>query len=433
MRVNSCDDKMSKLSLIPACSTVTFVYFLYCRWAGLQNVANAELCFCRSIHCRGLIADPLSDFMENSIRHYVERYQRLMFQHKLEEEFLRVQAELLDCERETGAQTEDQDLKLARRQEKNDTLQMTCERIQMAVVKARKAIIEAGITEAGKQSKRFVLLQFIPKPILKRSTSQASMFCYGWDGMDVRRVKRNLRRRAPDSLPLSLAFACGVQPLYPYYKPPWRPAGSHNMKGVHVVYRPRPPFPCAPYEPPVLRKVRPQQPMLRPFEPIPSDCSQWPEEGFMTSAERQRVMSWFEGTLSGRDESRSIYPSQSSLTFAYWMHLRLRKPSAQEMQTFKFKWSGISTQELLQRYEDESGETRPPEKVVRCILSDVLTYFPFRYNSDVKMVESKSYGNNWPFAWLGLLRLPGAVPDFSGDLPENQRPVISELTLLPSP
>lgn len=303
----------------------------------------------------------------------------------------------------------------------------------MAVVKARKAIIEAGITEAGKQAKRFVLLQFIPKPILKRSTSQANMFCYGWERMDVRRVKRNLRRRAPDSLPLSLAFACGVQPLYPYYKPPWRPAGSHNMKAVHVVYRPRPPFPCAPYELTVLRKVRPQQPMMRPLEPIPSDCSQWREGGFMTSAERQRVMSWLEGTISGRDESRSIYPSQSSLTFAYWMHLRLRKPSAQEMQTFKLKWSGISTQELLQRYEDESDEARPPEKVVRCILSDVLTYFPFRYNSEVKMVESKSYGNKWPFAWFGLLRLPRAVPDFSGDLPQNQRPLTSELTFLPSP
>lgn len=88
------------------------------------------------------------------------------------------------------------------------------------------------------------------------------------------------------------------------------------------------------------------------------------------------------------------------------------------MRSFRTRWSGISTQDLLDRFEEESGESGGmSRRVVHCILADVLTYTPWKWDlqSEVKLVEDRGEGDRWPLLWMDLLTLPGIVPEFSAD------------------
>lgn len=365
--------------------------------------------------------------MERSIQHYEEEVVRLLNKYEVAQSSLQEKLDALDRDKEKGINTEDEEIRMVRRQEKNDSLQVTCDRIQTAMVKARKAVNVARHIAArqnlgrarsmgGRNSFTQKRLQY-PPPNHSIHPSEWS----DWD-TGIKELDREWSSQLPLPLPLSPSLAFPkCPPNSSTGKPPWSPAGSHDIKGVHLKVAPFPTGGSPLHGLPKIRKVRPQHPVMKPLDPVPEELANWPEEGFMTTDERQRVMSWIEGNVSARDQSRTVQPVESTTQFAFWLHARLRKPTLAEMQTFKLKWSGITTQDLVERYEEEAADRRPPDKVVRCMLSDVLPYIAFRYNNEVRMIESKAHGNRWPFAWAGQTSLPGAVPDYSKDLPKNQQ------------
>lgn len=129
-------------------------------------------------------------------------------------------------------------------------------------------------------------------------------------------------------------------------------------------------------------------------------------------------MAWIEGKISARGGSRGVYPPEGAVEFAFWLHTRVRKPDEKKMGTFRRRWSGITTQEMLDRFEEESGDGGGmSRRALHCMLADVLTYTPWKWEllGEVKMVEDRGEGDRWPLLWKDLLTLPGVVPEFSAD------------------
>lgn len=392
-----------------------------CRWTGVTDGPVAELCFCRSSRCRGVIADPSSKFMENTIHHYEKELDRLQNFHDDEQKSLLDRIESMDAETKKILSVHQQ-LSLIRRLDKNDKLQVTCDNIEVAVKRATDAMSVARHAKCMERATQYARkLQDLdcnhrkpkkpqaspPKPVFSTSGT-ARVSCCGWFGQEFDEPNQ--------PLPLSLSLACGGSLRYVSTKPPWVPSGSRSRGTLNLKTFPPLSLPCS--QLPSPRPVRPRHPRPKPLGKLPADITEWPAAGLMSLDERKKLMAWIEGRISARDNSRGVYPPDGAVIFAFWLHTRIRKPDEKKMRSFRTRWSGISTQDLLDRFEEESGESGGmSRRVVHCILADVLTYTPWKWDlqSEVKLVEDRGEGDRWPLLWMDLLTLPGIVPEFSAD------------------
>ena len=392
-----------------------------CRWTGVGDGPAAELCFCRSSRCRGFIANPSSRFMERSYYNYEQEFNRLKNFHDEDEQSLLDQIDAMDSDGKKLL-TVKQQLNLVRRLDKNDKLQVTVDNMEAALDKAHNAMSVASRAKCLERHTKYArqLRQLdciasnppkIPNPPPNFSTSEQPKFlCCGWFANNDEPIQ---------PLPLSLCLAgCGALRYVPLHKPPWIPSGSRSRGTLNLKHFPPTCVPTS--RNPTPRTVRPRHPQLRLLGKLPEDVAHWPGAGFMSLDERKKVMSWIQGRISARDRSRSVYPPDDAARFAYWLHMRVRKPGEKKMRTFRAHWSGLSSQDLIDRYEeenDEGGSATISRRVVHCILADVLTYTPYAFKWDkreLKLVEDGD-GNQWPLLWSDLLSLPGPVPEFSAD------------------
>ncbi|KAG0620756.1 hypothetical protein M758_4G241100 [Ceratodon purpureus] len=396
------------------------------KWTGVSDGPAAELCFCRTGACRGFIAEPTSKFMERTIHHYEKELVRLKNIHDDDEQSLQDQLTTMDSDGKRIIPI-NQHLSLIRRLDKNDKLQVAVDNMEAALHKAKDARACARHAKwAERQTKYMRKLQSLdcnplnqkpipkipsPPPSFSTSTGSSKFSFCGWFANEDEPIQ---------PLPLSLALACsGALKYVPMYKKPWVPSGSRSRGTLNLKHFPPPSVPTS--RNPTPRTVRPRNPPIRPLGKLPEDVAHWPEAGFMSLDERRKVMAWIEGRISARDSSRSVYPPENAERFAYWLHMRVRKPGEKKMRTFRAHWSGISSQDLIDRYEEESvgvmGCGSMSRRAVHCILGDVLTYtsYGFKWNkSELKLVEDRD-GDQWPLLWSDLLSLPGPVPEYSTD------------------
>lgn len=125
--------------------------------------------------------------------------------------------------------------------------------------------------------------------------------------------------------------------------------------------------------------------------------------------EINRIFSWIEGTLHARGESSQIQPWPKAKEWAFWLHKNFRHPTPIELQNHTKTWVGMSTKTL--RASDSgkitNSKTVPLVRDVNTLLSDVLTFIPFRFSGN-KLVEAKKSGNIWRIVWNKLGEpLPG--------------------------
>lgn len=251
----------------------------------------------------------------------------------------------------------------------------------------------------------------IPHPSPAFSGAEPKVSCLG--GLATKDQDESIQ-----PLPLSLTLASGGALRYaPGCKPPWIPSGSRSRRTSNLKH--------FSYSIPTSRVLAPRTvrfgqsavtPRLKPLGQRPGDVKYWPEGGLMSLDERKKLMLWIEGRISARDHSRSVSPPINAATFAIWLHMRVSKPDENAMRWFRIHWSGLSTRDLMDRYEEETGEVGVvSSRAVHCILTDILTFTPFMWTSCVKLVEDKVDGDRWPLLWSDLLTLPGIVPEFSAD------------------
>lgn len=123
-------------------------------------------------------------------------------------------------------------------------------------------------------------------------------------------------------------------------------------------------------------------------------------EGLFSQDEINRVFSWSEGTIHARGESSQFQPWPKAKEWAYWLHKNFRHPKPTELETKAKTWVGISTNIL--RAGPNGGtptaRTLPLVRDVRTLLSDVLTFIPYKYMGD-ELVASKKSGNIWQIVW----------------------------------
>lgn len=366
--------------------------------------------------------------MERSIHHYEKKLDGLRKLHNDEENSLLDQIETMDAESKKILSVR-QHMSLIRRLDKNDKLQVASDNIEVAVKRASDAMAVARhakcmerATKCAKQlncapcnSKKPPKVA-TPKPVFSTSEeTKPTVSCCGWFGQEL--------DESIQPLPLSLALACGGAIRYVHPRPPWIPSGSRSRGTLNLKQFPPLSLPCSHL--PLPRVPRPRHPRPKPLGRFPSDITEWPDCGLLSLDERKKLIAWIEGRISARDNSRGVYAPEGALAFAFWLHTRLRKPDEKKMRSFRKKWSGISTQEIVERFEEESGESGGiTRRVVHCVLADVLTYTPWKWDllqSEVKMVEDRGEGDRWPLLWMDLLTLPGIVPEFSVDRTHRSR------------
>lgn len=361
--------------------------------------------------------------MERTIDHFENELVRLKNFHDDDEQSLLDRINTMDSDGKKLL-TVTQQLTLVRRLEKNDKLQVAVDDMEVAIRRAKDAMaVGRHVKFMVRRTKYARKLQTLdcnplnhskPLPTLPNvfSTSGSSRFsCCGWFANDDEPIQ---------PLPLSLALACcGALRYVPSHKKPWVPSGSRSRGTLNLKHFP--PFSVPISRNPTPRMVRPRHPQVRPVGKLPEDVAHWPDAGFMSLDERRKVVSWIKGRISARDRSRSVYPPDNAVRFAYWLHMRVRKPGEKKMRTFRAHWSGISSQDLMDRYEEECagerGSGSMSRRAVHCILADVLTYTPYAFKwekSELKLVEDGD-GDQWPLLWSDLLSLPGSVPEFSAD------------------
>jgi hypothetical protein len=389
-----------------------------CRWTGVSDGPAAELCFCRTGRCRGFIAEPSSKLMERTIRHYEKELVRLKSFHDDDEQSLLDRLNAMDSDGKKLL-TANQHLSLVRRLDKNDKLQVAVDNMEIALHKAKSAMRMERQTKYAKKLRNLDCIPVNQKPSHKSANpppvfstsggSKSKLSCCGWFANEDERI---------EPLPLSLALACcGALKYVPSGKKPWVPSGSRSRGTLNLKRFPPLSVPVSRIATP--RVPRPRYPRVRPLGNPPEDATRWPEAGFLSLDERKKLMAWIEGRISARATSRSVYPPESAVRFAYWLHMRVAKPSEKQMRTFRAHWSGISSQDLVDRFAEESAhcESSISRRAVHCILADVLTHTPYAFQwheRELKLVQDPD-GDHWPLLWSDLLTLPGPVPEFSAD------------------
>lgn len=131
-------------------------------------------------------------------------------------------------------------------------------------------------------------------------------------------------------------------------------------------------------------------------------------DGLFTQDEILRVLSWCNGNMHARGDNSPHPPWPSVLQWSFWLHKACRQPTDIELASHKLRWTGITTKTLRAAGTGlrVNNSTVPSAKQVAALLSDVLTFIPYRFGGS-KLVESKTQGNIWRIGWNKIDTLPG--------------------------
>ena len=157
-----------------------------------------------------------------------------------------------------------------------------------------------------------------------------------------------------------------------------------------------------------LASENPQSTNPRPkFENKLETIEEW-GDGLFSQDEISRVLSWCNGTMHARGDNSPRPPWPGVLQWAFWLHKTCRQPTDTELASHKLRWTGITTKTLRAAGTGlrVNNNTVPSAKQVVALLSDVLTFIPYRFVGS-KLVESKVQGNIWRIGWSQSDTLPG--------------------------
>jgi hypothetical protein len=117
----------------------------FCRWKGTANPREfAEICCCREVLCRGLIAKKSSKFLESSTSYYEGEITQLQEQHGITERALQQRYKDLAAVERVGSNTVELKMDLIQKENENGKLKASMELMIATVVRSRASLSNAN-------------------------------------------------------------------------------------------------------------------------------------------------------------------------------------------------------------------------------------------------------------------------------------------------
>lgn len=418
-------------------------------WTYSDNVKVAEICLCGAGNCRAFIAKLSPTVMERSIKYHEQKLQMLEAHNSSEVTRLTALQSLLGEKGHVFTAEEREQVRTIRKDHKQ--LRLTFRRFLVL-----KKGLQGARTQLREETKKVMIKSLSPKSVSMISFSTIS--CNPNEKLEDRLVRAVENERVPLSIklpfPLELNETYYLLPqntadnlivtLKSRCKPPSEPLLLKAVRiSAKILARPIQAT-LSHFVPRILRRRDDEYPHARvpialcgnletesdneddntgeamphlkdiaekarlfsdvqrsetPQVGAPEEPGDW-GEGLLTRDEIARVLSWCTGTIHARGAGRSVQPWPNADEWAFWLHENTHRPDYLQRLTHAKSWTGISTKTLRAKGLD-GKVTLPSALQVKTLLSDVLTFVPFKFAVEHPhpLIRSKKLGYVWRLVW----------------------------------